>query len=87
MAALVSSRSTGSMPSPSNQPRDERALDAGAGEVVGLARKTTLRGTTTGITTLSTKRQVVARQDHRAGAARAPGPRRSGARRRVRAAG
>ena len=36
IAALVSSRSTGTMPMPSNQARTQRALEAGAGEVVRL---------------------------------------------------
>ena len=55
IAALESLRSTGSAPSISNHALTKRPLSPGSSKYSFLARKATGRGTTIGITMLSTK--------------------------------
>jgi hypothetical protein len=54
IADLVSLRSTGTMPSPSNQAFDSRPLTPVPVKYSAFARNTTFLGATTGMTTLST---------------------------------
>ena len=67
MAALVSSRSTGSMPSPSNHARTSAPLTPGAGEVVGLREEDNLPPHDERDHHAVREGQVVARDDHRPG--------------------
>ena len=68
IAALVSSRSTGSMPSPSNQTRvTPSRFSAGAGEVVGLGQEDHLARHHARDHDRVHEAQVVAGQDHAAG--------------------